>query len=361
MYAILDIETTGGKFNEEGITEIAIYKFDGHNTIDQFISLVNPEKEIQEFVVKLTGINNKMLKNAPKFFEVAKRIIEITKDCILVAHNAAFDYRILKTEFRRLGYNYSRNTLCTVELSQKLITNQPSYSLGKLTKSLGIPMSNRHRASGDALATIQLFKLLLEKDIEKSIIQDSIKYFDGRKEKEKVQKLIEVTPKTRGVFYLHNENGKVIFIGKGKNLQSEVNKLFLKTTKRALKIQDKAVTISYDNTGNELFTRLKYNLELEALSPKFNFKKKRKINNQNFNNDNFILVDKGREIEENALILVENNEVYGYGFTNLNFQEKNIEILKSLLTPIENKTVSKSIIKNFLKNHSVKKIIRLEK
>ena len=108
MYVILDIETTGGKFNEEGITEIAIYKFDGHTVVDQFISLVNPEKPIQEFVVQLTGINNKMLRNAPKFYEVAKRIIEITKDSILVAHNAEFDTRILKTEFDRLGYEVSK-------------------------------------------------------------------------------------------------------------------------------------------------------------------------------------------------------------------------------------------------------------
>ena len=119
MYAILDIETTGGKFNEEGITEIAIYKFDGHTTVDQFISLVNPEKPIQEFVVKLTGISNKMLKNAPKFFEVAKRIIEITSDCILVAHNTAFDYRILSTEFDRLGYEFNRNR-------RKGTTNSPT-------------------------------------------------------------------------------------------------------------------------------------------------------------------------------------------------------------------------------------------
>jgi len=104
LYAIIDIETTGGKFNEEGITEIAIHKFDGVDIIDSFVSLVNPEKEIQPFVVNLTGINNKMLRNAPKFYEVAKRIVEITKDCILVAHNASFDYRILRTEFRRLGF-----------------------------------------------------------------------------------------------------------------------------------------------------------------------------------------------------------------------------------------------------------------
>ena len=163
MYAILDIETTGGKFNEEGMTEIAIHKFDGHQVVDQFISLVNPERDIQEFVVKLTGINNKMLRNAPKFYEVAKRIIEITEGCIIIAHNANFDYRILRIEFKRLGYDFKRNTLCTVALSKKLIPESPSHSLGKLCRFIGIPMSDRHRANGDALATIQLFKLLLEK------------------------------------------------------------------------------------------------------------------------------------------------------------------------------------------------------
>ena len=214
MYTILDIETTGGKFNEEGITEIAIYKFDGHTVVDQFISLVNPEKEIQPFVVKLTGINNKMLQNAPKFYEIAKRILEITKDATLVAHNTSFDYRILRTEFDRLGYNFTRNTLCTVELSKKLILDQPSYSLGKLIKALGIPMTDRHRASGDALATVQLFKLLLEKDVTKTIIQDSVKYHDKRVEKERLQKLIAAVPKELGLFYIHGADGKVIYLGR---------------------------------------------------------------------------------------------------------------------------------------------------
>ena len=142
MYCILDIETTGGQFNEEGITEIAIYKFDGREVVDQFISLVNPEIPIQPFVVKLTGINNAMLRSAPKFFEVAKRIIEITSDCVIVAHNASFDYRILRTEFKRLGYDFQAKTLCTVELSKKLIPEQPSYSLGKLVRALGILLTH---------------------------------------------------------------------------------------------------------------------------------------------------------------------------------------------------------------------------
>ncbi|MDH3382025.1 MAG: 3'-5' exonuclease, partial [Flavobacteriaceae bacterium] len=113
MYAIIDIETSGGKFNEEGITEIAIYKFDGEHVVDKFISLVNPERLIDPFVVQLTGITDQMVRNAPKFYEIAKRILEITNDCVFVAHNVSFDYRVMQTEFRRLGYDYERLTLCT--------------------------------------------------------------------------------------------------------------------------------------------------------------------------------------------------------------------------------------------------------
>ena len=358
MYAILDIETTGGKYNEEGITEIAIHKFDGHQVIDSFISLVNPEREIQPFVVNLTGINNKMLVNAPKFFEVAKRIIEITKDCILVAHNTSFDYRILRTEFNRLGYDYKMNTLCTVELSKKLIPNQTSYSLGKLCRSLGIPTSDRHRANGDALVTIQLFKLLLEKDVDKAIFKTTIKYFDNRTHKQKVKKLINNTPEVKGVFYFHDTDGKVIYIGKGANIKQEVNKIFLKKTKRALKVQDRTQSVSYEITGNQLLTRLKYYLELDVLQPKYNYIKKKRQHANSFLHPNFLIIDKGREIEENSVIYVENDEVLGYTFTNLAFQEHQLDILKTMLTPIENKKLARTIVKNYLLRNKVAKIVR---
>ena len=174
LYSIIDVETTGGKYNQEGITEIAIYKFDGEKIIDQFISLINPEIPIQPYVQQLTGINDKMLVNAPKFFQIAKRILEITEDSILVAHNSSFDYRMIKIEFERLGYNFNIPQLCTVKLSKKLIPDLESYKLGNLVKNLGIPISNRHRASGDALATVELFKLLLSKDLDKEILSKSI-------------------------------------------------------------------------------------------------------------------------------------------------------------------------------------------
>lgn len=358
MYAILDIETTGGKYNEEGITEIAIYKYDGHTIVDQFITLINPDKPIQDFVVKLTGINNKMLRNAPKFYEIAKRIVEITEGCILVAHNSSFDYRILRTEFSRLEYDFYRNTICTVELSRKLIPDLESYSLGKLCKSLGIPMSDRHRASGDALATIQLFKLLLEKDVNKTILEASIEYFDKRTEKQRFNTILETLPESLGVFYIHDVNGKVIYIGRSKNIRSEVGKVFLKNTKRSLKIQSRVHSVSYEESGNLLFNRLRYYLELETLNPKFNFKSKRKITQDNFGHDNFLIVHKGRTIDEHAILLVEDNNVFGYGYTNLAFQESRLDILKTLLTPVEQKPLAKTIIKNYLKNNAVTKIIR---
>ena len=270
MYAILDIETTGGQFNEEGITEIAIYKFDGHEIVDQFISLVNPEIPIQPFVVKLTGINNAMLTSAPKFFEVAKRIIEMTNDCVLVAHNADFDYRILRTEFRRLGYNFHQKTLCTVELSKKLLPEQPSHSLGKLVRALGIPMADRHRASGDAMATVKLFKMLLDKDLEKEILTDLIKSEIEKGIAPKLQDIVENLPSRTGTYYIHNEAGKIIFIGKSRNIKKRVNQHFTGITRSAKKIQTEVFTVTYEETGTELIALLKETEEIKINRPLYN-------------------------------------------------------------------------------------------
>ncbi|WP_405382414.1 exonuclease domain-containing protein [Maribacter sp. LLG6340-A2] len=270
MYAILDIETTGGKFNEEGITEIAIHKFDGQKVVDKFISLVNPEKEIQPFVVKLTGINDKMLKTAPKFYEVAKRIIEITEDTVLVAHNAQFDYRILRTEFRRLGYNYERKTLCTVDLSKLLLPEAESYSLGKLVRSLGIPVSDRHRANGDALATIKLFKLLLAKDSEKVIVKDTIRKESQGELSEKQLDIVRDLPNKTGVFYMHNKDGDIIYLNKSTDIKKRVNQLFTKNGDKSRKLAKDTKKVTYEETGNELVAILKEHEELLKIRPKYN-------------------------------------------------------------------------------------------
>ena len=279
MYAILDIETTGGQFNEEGITEIAIYKFDGHEIVDQFVSLVNPEIPIQPFVVNLTGINNAMLRSAPKFFEVAKRIIEITNDCVLVAHNASFDYRILRTEFRRLGYDFNQKTLCTVELSKQLLPEQTSHSLGKLVRALGIPMADRHRASGDALATVKLFQLLLAKDTEKVIVTELIKTEIQKGIAPKLYSIIEDLPSKTGVYYIHNEAGKLIYIGKSKNIKKRINQHFTGIDVKSKKIQAEVFTVTYEETGSELIALLKESEEIKIHKPIYNRAQRKNIFN----------------------------------------------------------------------------------
>jgi len=287
MYAILDIESTGGKYNEEGIMEIAIHRFDGEKVLDQFISLVNPEREIQPFVMKLTGINNKMLRSAPKFHEVAKRIIEITQNAVLVAHNAQFDYRILRTEFRRLGYNFERKTLCTVDLSKKLLPDAESHSLGKLVRSLGIPVSDRHRANGDALATLKLFKLLLAKDAEKVIVKQVIRAETLGELTERQLDIVERLPSETGVYYMHNKDGEIIFLAKTKNIKKRVNQHFTNEGKLARTLQKETKKVTFERTGSELAAILKETFELNKNRPKLN----KKVLNNSFSHGVFITKD----------------------------------------------------------------------
>ena len=453
MYAILDIETTGGKYNEEGITEIAIYRFDGHKVVDQFSSLINPERHIQPFVVNLTGINSEMLRNAPKFYEVAKRIIEITSDAILVAHNAQFDNRILTTEFDRLGYTFEKDTLCTVELAKKLIPELPSYSLGKLVRSLGIPLSDRHRAQGDAKATLSLFKLLLSKDSSKEIVKKTIRKDPKRQLEPKLLDMIAQAPTTTGVYYMHKEDGSIIYIGKSKNIKKRLVQHFTNDNRKSKKIQLEVADVTFENTGNDLIAQLKecheikqnkpvYNralrrtlfkfqlvteedengyiiLKIEKANDKspavttftnyqqartalfkitethnlcqklnglhkttgscfsysikecygacikeedpelYNARVRDYLDKNSYQNKNMLIIDKGRDVDERSVILIENGVYKGYGYYNLNYQVNNIEILRSLINPMKNNRDSQHIIQSYLRKHKVLDIVKL--
>lgn len=364
MYAILDTETTGGQYNQEGITEIAIYKFDGHQIVDQFISLVNPEKEIQPFVIKLTGINNAMLRSAPKFYEVAKRIIEITEGCIIVAHNASFDYRILRLEFGRLGYEFQRETLCTVELSKRLLPEQSSHSLGKLIRSLGIPMSDRHRASGDAQATVKLFKLLLTKDTDKQILNSLIKTEIKSGLSPKLLDIVEGLPNKVGIYYIHNEKGELIYLGKSQNIKKKVNALFVGNSRTAKKIQAEVYTVTYEITGSLLLASIKEYEELKLNKPSLNrfpakIKSSKKVFDEPTDKQNYLVIDKGRSIEERSVMLVEEGMLKGFAFFDLNFQINNIDVLRNIITPVRQDKQYMMMVETFLQKKHKLRIIRL--
>jgi DNA polymerase-3 subunit epsilon len=357
-FAIIDVETTGGKYNEEGITEIAIHKFDGVDIVDSFISLINPERDIQPFVVNLTGINSKMLKNAPKFYEVAKRILEITEGCIMVAHNASFDYRVVRNEFSRLGFQFDIPTLCSVELSKTLLPDLESYSLGKLCRTIGIPVSDRHRANGDALATVKLFEILLQKDKDKLIVKNTIKMGNERDLSGKLLTILDTLPVQSGLFYFHRYNGDIIYVGKGKNIQKLVNQVFLRTSNRTRTLLKEMDSVSFELTGSELMARIKFEEAISRHKPKHNKNKKQAVRSVLFNHENMILVDKGRNAGEKSVILIENNQYQGYAYAELRHQFNNLTILKSLISSTEIYPVQNLIIKKYLSGNKVEKIIR---
>ena len=221
-YVIIDIETTGGSPKSSKITEIAIYKHNGVSVIDEFSSLVDPEMKIPEFIVRLTGISDKMVEGQPKFFEIAKKIIEFTEGCIFVAHNVGFDYGIIRHEFKSLGFDYRRPHLCTVRASRYVIPGMESYSLGKLSRSLGIEIIGRHRAGGDALATAHLFTMLIDKDPGnlESFIQQEVnpKILHPNLDLETLDEL----PGKAGVYKFYNDLNQLIYIGKSKHIKNVV-------------------------------------------------------------------------------------------------------------------------------------------
>ncbi len=281
-FAIIDIETTGGNSSANKITEIAVYVHDGKKIIDEFVTLVNPECNIAPFITNLTGISNEMVADAPKFYEIAKDLIKITEDTIFVAHNASFDYGFIREEYKSLGYNFSRDHICTVKLSRKILPGFASYSLGNLCQNLGIKIANRHRASGDALATVKLFEMILERDPEFKIISNYTKndYLHLRFPESFDHKILDKVPEAPGVYYFHNGDGSILYVGKSNNIRKRVLSHFAnKQTKKAIELRNAIQDVTFEETGNELIALLYESEEIKRYQPFFNRALKRTVFN----------------------------------------------------------------------------------
>lgn len=447
MYAIVDIETTGLSPQRNKIIEIAIYIHDGTKIIDEYSTLINPEIYISEYITRINGITNQMVANAPKFYEIAKDIVNLTENRIFVAHNASFDYNFIRSEFKSLGYDFNCNKLCTVKLSRKIIPKQSSYSLGNLCNSLNIPLNNRHRASGDALATTRLFEFLLQKD-ESLGQQKSSKFYNIEASK------ISGLPEETGVYYFHNQQGDIIYIGKSKDIRSRVFAHFSnESTSRALKMTNEIFDISFELTGSELIALLLESNEIKNYKPKYNRQQRRATSNSgiftyinehnyicfrvesieneipliSFNSNkeakerlfelaeeyklcqklcglyeshgacfyyqiqqcngaciqkepvgqynsraqrmisdlsmewkDFLVIDKGRTENERSVVQVANEKYMGFGYIDMDCIQNNPEnLIDSIKKYPDNKDV-KQIIKSYLRQHRVEKIITPE-
>lgn len=277
-YAIVDIETTGGLVNRDKITEIGIVIHDGQKIIEQFETLINPERSIPEYITTLTGITNEMVEEAPKFYEIAKTIVELTDGAIFVAHNVRFDYGFIREEFKRLGYTYSRKQLCTVRLSRKHLPQLRSHSLDSLIRHFNIGVKNRHRALDDALATVIILEEIFKMDHTGKSSQDLINM--GIREARLPDNItldrLHALPECTGVYYFHNKYGDIIYVGKSKNIKKRVMQHFAHITNKAAKLQAKVHDISFRETGSELIALLFENQEIKKHQPEVNRAQRRR-------------------------------------------------------------------------------------
>jgi DNA polymerase-3 subunit epsilon len=277
MYAIVDIETTGGYAAANDITEIAIVLHDGQQVTEIFETLLKPSVSIPYFIQTLTGINHRMVEDAPRFPDIAPIIFDKLKGRIFIAHNVNFDYSFIRHHLAINGFDLTVQKLCTVRLTRKVFPSLPSYSLGNLCRYFNIQIENRHRAGGDATATAKLFDHILKNNGEYHI-RESLK----RNSKEQClpvnlpKEQVEQLPYTPGVYYFHDQKGKVIYVGKARNIRYRVSSHFTHngTGRQRQEFLRNIYSISYQQCGTELMAFIMENIEIRKYWPKYNSSQK---------------------------------------------------------------------------------------
>jgi DNA polymerase-3 subunit epsilon len=273
-YTIIDVETTG---RGNKITEISIFKYDGEKVVDEFTSLVNPEALIPDYITALTGIDNAMVADAPTFGEIAEQVLSITENTIFVAHNVNFDYNVIRNEFKSININFTRRKLCTVRLSRTLFPGFRSYSLGKLCNSLNIDLVDRHRARGDAEATVTLFEKLLAHEHSESAFANFLK----KSSKEATlpshisSELFNSIPNAPGIYYFKNKKGKIIYVGKAVNLKKRVLGHFYDKKEKELNLCRETADIDFELSGSDLIAKLMEDAAIKLHFPIYNRAAKR--------------------------------------------------------------------------------------
>lgn len=278
MYAIVDIETTGGSASNGSITEVAIVLHDGEKVEGRFHTLINPVRQIPAYITALTGISNEMVANAPLFEEVAANIYHLLQEKIFVAHNVNFDYSFLKYHLSLAGFELNTKKLCTVRSARRVFPGYASYSLGNICRSLDITIDGRHRAQGDVNATVELFEKILAADKEAHIAS----MLKGRNSEQYLplhlaSKDIEQLPQQPGVYFFHDSKGKIIYVGKAVNLKKRVKSHFSNndSSKRKQELMRLIHAVSHNICTSELMALVMESIHIRTLWPAFNRSQKK--------------------------------------------------------------------------------------
>ena len=271
-FAVVDLETTGGMPKRDRIIEVGIVLLNGTKIKDKYNTLIDPERSIPREITRITGITDEMVLGKPKFYEVAKDIVEWTDGAIFVAHNVRFDYNFLQEEYRQLGYTFSKKLLCTARLSRSMHPWLKSHSLAALIQHFGINVKNRHRALDDALATAQLLAGWIANDEAHTTVHSFINL--GVKESKLPPTIsmeeLHSLPEQTGVYYFYNRQGELIYIGKAKDIKRRVMQHFAAQNPKAQRMQAQVADIQYQTTVSELEALITESIEIKKYKPSLN-------------------------------------------------------------------------------------------
>lgn len=279
MFAIVDVETTGGYASQHRMTEIAIVVHDGVKEVCRYSTLLNPNRPIPPGIQALTGITPEMVSEAPQFSEVSQEIREVLAGHIFVAHNVNFDYAFVKQAFAEVGINYNPRRLCSVRYARQIQKGLRSYSLKNLVAHFGLKNRAPHRAWGDAEVTSLILGLLLGMDKEglwqKAILKNSGQFnLPANLPLSQYQSL----PEAPGVYYFLGRDGRPLYIGKARNLKKRVASHFIsdKESRRSQAFKREIHYLKFELTGSELVAGLLEDHEIRQHWPRYNYAQKKR-------------------------------------------------------------------------------------
>lgn len=268
----VDLETTGGVASRDRITEIAIVRYRDSQEVRRWSALINPEQSLSPFIRKLTGLTDAMLSGEPLFSELASTLLSELQDAVFVAHNARFDYGFLKQEFARAGLHWQAQNLCTVKLSRALYPEYKKHGLDQLIERHQLKCEQRHRAMGDALATLQFFQHACDElgeskvmaKVEELLLRPALPPGLATDE-------LDGIPATPGVFVFRDKQGQSLFMGHGRNLFQSITGRF--QSGKGPDWQQEITSIDYQECAGEFSAQLLFGQRIQQEPPLHQFRR----------------------------------------------------------------------------------------
>lgn len=271
--AIVDLETTGAHPGVDRVIEVGVILIDDGEVSLRWQRLINPEQRFSPFIEQLTGITPAMVADAPRFAEIADELQTLLQGRIFVAHNARFDYGFLKSEYERLGVQFAPERLCTVRWSRQLYPLLRGHGLDAICQRLGIANEARHRALGDAEATWQFLRQSCREHHPDTLHAAFVKQMQRPSLPPAITpERINSVPNCPGIYRFYGDEGKLLYIGKSKQLRERIMSHFNASpvSARNQRLHSQIRDLDWQCTAGELGALLKENQAIKKEQPLFN-------------------------------------------------------------------------------------------